>query len=167
MHYVCLMVDFIKSCSLSLSVSLSLPELFISLHVNNSASVLVDICTSCGVSYQRNIKWCLPLMKACALSGRLQHMLLCVESQRRGTAADLIIILLVSKTQLPGILRDLIHTKQEGQRVSMSRTHTEQSLVLKLRQALMNRCCNGERTDILEHLLHALVYLTPSTIPDA
>lgn len=94
-------------------------------------------------------------------------MLLCVESQRRETAADLIIILLVSKTQLPGILRDLIHTKQEGQRVSMSRTHTEQSLVLKLRQALMNRGCNGERADILEHLLHALVYLTPSRIPDA
>jgi len=115
----------------------------------------VDICTSCGVSYQRNIKWCLPLMKACALSGRLQHMLRCVESQGRGTAADLIIILLVSKTQLPGILRDPIHTKQEGQRVSMSRTHTEQSQVLKLRQALMNRGCNGER----EQLLWKLCYM--------
>ncbi len=68
MRCVCSIVDYIKVALFFLSVSLSFSQLFISLHVNNSASVLVDICTSCGVSYQRNIKWCLPLMKACTLS---------------------------------------------------------------------------------------------------
>ncbi len=166
MRCVCSIVDYIKVALFFLSVSLSFSQLFISLHVNNSASVLVDICTSCGVSYQRNIKWCLPLMKACALSGRLQHMLLCVESQRRETAADMIIILLVTKTQLPGILSDVIHTQQEEQRVSMSKTHAQQSLLLKLRQALMNSGCNGEIANILVHLPHAMVYFTASKIPD-
>lgn len=72
----------------------------------------------------------------------------------------------MTKTQLPGILSDLIHTQQEGQHVSMSTTHAQQSLLIKLRQTLMNSGCNGERADILVHLPHAMVCFIASKIPD-